>query len=163
MRRLSIAFAALLAGAALAPALAARVDQNGDYLYTFSRDDGVGSYSYTRHLNERQMERLSRRAAERLGRFQDIGRDCRSGGSAANQAVLDQSGVGNAARVSQAGHNDGAAIAQTGNSNAAYTLQSGNGLQAMTTQAGNHNLALTVQSCRSPRSVILTRFLQYGL
>jgi hypothetical protein len=164
MRRSSIAFAAVLAGAVIAPqALAANIDQNGDYLYTFTRTDGVSTYAQTRHLNARQMQRLSARAAEHLPRFQDIGRDCSSGGTYANRAALDQSGTGNAAWVSQAGHNDGASIAQSGNDNAAYALQSGNGLQAATTQAGNHNLALSIQSCRSPRSVLLGRFLQYGL
>lgn len=162
MRRLPLAFAALLAGVAIAPqALAASTDQNGEYLYTFTRDDGASAYTHTRHLSARQMDRLSARAAEHLPRFQDIGRDCSSGRSYANRAALDQSGPGNAAWVSQAGHNDGASIAQMGNDNAAYTLQSGNGLQASTVQAGNHNLAISVQSCRSPRSILMARFLQY--
>jgi hypothetical protein len=164
MRRVPIAFAALLAGAALAPqALAASVDQNGDYLYTFMRDDGGRVQSHTRQLNEHQMDKMSARAAAHLGRFRDIGRDCNSGGSYADRAALDQSGTGNAAFVSQTGHNDGAAISQTGNDNAAYTLQSGNGLQATTSQAGNHNLAVSVQSCRSPRSVLMARFLEHHL
>ena len=164
MSRLSIAFAALLAGAAVAPqALAGGIRQNGDYTYTFFREDGVSTYTQTRHLNQRQMDRLSARAAGHLPRFQDIGRDCSSGGGFANRAALDQSGTGNAAFVSQTGHNDGASIAQSGNGNAAYTLQSGSGLESTTTQSGNHNLALSVQTCRSPRSVILSRILQLGL
>lgn len=161
MRRLSIAFASLIAASSIAPgAFAANIDQNGDYLYTFTRDDGVSTYTRTRHLNQHQMDRLSARASGHLSRFQDIGRDCSSGGSSANRAMLDQSGTRSAAWVSQAGHNDGASIAQSGNGNAAFTLQSGDRLQASTTQDGNHNLALTVQSCRSERSVLLGRFLQ---
>src|SRR5579864_4150559 len=102
MRRLPIAFAALLVGAAIAPqALAANTDQSGDYLYTFTRDDGVSTYTHTRHLNAREANRLSTRAAQHLPRFQDIGRDCSSGGNYANRAALDQSGAGNAAWVSQ--------------------------------------------------------------
>ena len=163
MRRLSIAFTALLAGAAVAPqAIAANIDQNGDYLYTFASDNGGHTHSHTRQLNQHQMDKMSERAAAHLGRFRDIGRDCNSGGSYANQAVLDQSGSANTAWVSQTGHNDGAAISQSGNDNAAYTLQSGNGLQATTAQTGNHNLAVSVQSCRSPRSVLMARFLEYN-
>jgi hypothetical protein len=108
------------------------------------------------------MDKLSARAAAHLGRFRDIGRDCGSGGSFADRATLDQSGAGNTAWVSQTGQNDGASISQSGNDNAAYSLQSGNGLQATTTQAGDHNLALSVQSCRSPRSALMARFLEYN-
>ncbi len=163
MRRLPIALTAMLAAAAVAPrALAASIDQNGDYLYTFVRDDGGRIHSHTRQLNEHQMDKMSARAAAHLGRFRDIGRDCRSSGGFADRTTLNQSGTGNTAWVSQAGYNDGTSISQSGNDNAAYTLQSGNGLQATTAQAGNHNLAVAVQSCRSPRSVLLARFLEYN-
>jgi hypothetical protein len=163
MLRLSIAFAAFLAGAALAPqAFAGSIDQNGDYLYTFTSDNGGHVHSHTRQLNQHQMDKMSARAAAHLGRFRDIGRDCSSGSSYANQAMLDQSGARNTAWVSQTGHNDGAAISQNGNDNAAYTLQSGNGLQATTAQSGNHDLAVSVQSCRSPRSALMGRFLEYN-
>ena len=160
MRRLPIALTALLLGAASAPqAFAASVDQNGDYLYTFTQNDGVSTYTRTRHLNQRQMERYSARAAQSLPRFQDIGRDCSSGGSYANRATLDQSGLRNTAWFSQTGSNDTASVSQTGEDNGSYTLQSGNGRQSSTSQVGNNNLSVNVQTCRSVRSVVLGRFL----
>jgi hypothetical protein len=164
MLRLSIAIAAFFAGAALASqAIAAGIDQNGDFLYTFTSDYGGRVHSHTRQLNPHQMDKMSERAAGHLGRFRDLGRDCSPGGSSGDRATLNQSGTGNTAWVSQTGHNDGAAISQTGDDNASYTLQSGNGLQASTLQAGSHNLAVSVQSCRSPRSVLMARFLEYNL
>lgn len=167
MRRLPIAFAALLVGAAIAPeALAASIDQNGDYLYTFVRDDGVRTHTHTRQVNERQMEKLSARTARQVARIQQHGGhwgSCSPRGSYANQATLDQSGTANTAAVSQMGNNDSAAIAQSGAYDSAYALQLGNGQQSTTTQTGNHDLALTVQTCRDPQSAILASFLQLGL
>ena len=166
MRRLPIAFAALLAGAVITPpSLAASIDQNGDYLYTFVRDDGVRSHTHTRHVNERQMEKLSARAARRVARMQEhTGRwaSCSPRGSYANHATVDQSGTANNAAVSQLGSNDSATISQNGTYDSAYALQMGSGEQSTTTQTGNHDLALTVQTCRNASGEILASFMELG-
>lgn len=159
MKRVRTTFAVLLSSVALlATARAASIDQNGDYLYTITRDNGVRSRTHTRAVDPRAMERLSARMSEKMTRMQQRyaemsarGWGCASGGAMADQTSLDQSGSGNFASVAQLGSNDSAAVSQTGVDDA-YVLQVGDGQQATIAQRGNHDLAVVIQRCRPARA-----------
>jgi hypothetical protein len=158
--RFQVAVMALLAGAAfIAEAGAAVIDQNGDYIYTTVRDNGMQSRTVSRHVNVRIMAGLSARIPEKLARIEARneariarGRGCNAGNGAADGTKLDQSGSGNMALIAQFGSNDNVSVAQNGMDNAAYTLQLGNNQQATTTQNGNHDLAVVIQRCSPARA-----------
>ena len=159
MKRVRTTFAVLLSSAALlVTARAASIDQNGDYLYTMVRDNGVRSRTISRQVNERAMERLSERVPEKMARMQERyarrsarGWGCAESGAFADQTSLGQSGSGNFASAVQLGSNDSAAISQTGVDDAAYALQTGDGQRVTITQSGNHDLAVVIQRCLPAR------------
>jgi hypothetical protein len=143
----------------LAEASAATVAQNGDYLYTMVRDNGVHSRTVTRQVNERAMERLSVRVPEKMARIQARyearaarGRGCAVARSSDDQASLVQSGEGGVASLTQLGNNDNLAVSQTGVDDVAYALQLGNNQQATIEQNGNHDLAVVIERCRPVRA-----------
>ena len=156
MKRVRTAFVVLLSSAAfLATARAAGIDQNGDYLYTITRDNGVRSRTHTREVDPRAMERLSARMSEKITRLQQRyeartarGQGCASSGAFADRTSLDQSGPGNFASMTQLGSNDSAAVSQTGTDDTAYALQLGDARQTTISQRGNHDLAVVIQRCR---------------
>jgi curlin associated repeat protein len=156
MQRARTTFVVLLSSMALlATARAAGIDQNGDYLYTITRDNGFGSRTHTRSVNPRAMETLSARMSEKMTRLQQSyearaarGLGCASSGVFADQTTLDQSGSGNFASMAQLGSNDSAAVSQTGTGDTAYALQLGDAQQTTISQRGNHDLAVVIQRCR---------------
>ena len=155
MRSISLVAVALVALLGTAPgALAASIEQNGDYTYTIVRENNGHGFSHTRALNAQQYDRLSGRLSLFTGQVQSKyarrAWHC-AGTNSGNNAVLGQAGAENAASVSQFGSNDNATISQSGADNAAYALQFGSNLNSSTAQRGTHNLALTIQQrpCRA--------------